>query len=185
MKRPQYGLRTLLIFIAAGVVLCWAYWIGWPRWQIHREQMNFVTSLTQLKAGISTAKQPRLAWNKDHSEKQMDEDLLIHFYKLPNAMYCVCYKLPRVLGVRVDEIRSVSVKVFQLPPPPENYQPKTYRGRLPQTFFVGPISIQKQISEGAFMGDFLTAITDGQTEINDFPCELIYSDPPAPTQPPR
>ena len=48
----RFSLATLLSIVAVGAAASWLYFIGWPSWQLHREQADFEESAKQLKAGM-------------------------------------------------------------------------------------------------------------------------------------
>ena len=188
--RPRFSLRTLLIVVALAAVTSWAYWIGWPwwqlqreRWQIQGEQEMFEACIKDLKAGLPWSKQGGIAWNRvtTHfmSSDPQDNTLLIDRSKWPNAIYCICYTVPYGKDPNVSNIPCASVRVFRIPPAPPDYKAKTYKGDNPSEFLSSFHATRDDWAEAAYMGDFVTAITIGRNAIDDFKYELIYADPPA------
>ena len=54
-RRFRFGLRTLLAVVTLAAVGSWAYWIGWPSWQMYQEQCRFEEAVKHLHIGNTTA----------------------------------------------------------------------------------------------------------------------------------
>src|SRR5690349_14291309 len=52
-RRPKFSLRTLLLLITVGTIVCWGYFIGLPKWKLHLEQQRFIDAIQQLKTGMT------------------------------------------------------------------------------------------------------------------------------------
>jgi len=176
----RFSLRTLLILVTLCAVACWAYWIGWPWWQIQREQARFVASVKNLKAGVTYSHPP---WNMVESGshcKVIATDVAVandavppssaRIYIWPNAVYLIrCIAEDWKSGgvpPQVGAARSpcIKIEVFKSFPPPPDYRSKW-----------GADYSAKYGCES----DLAAIVMEGKPNDNGFKYELIYADPPS------
>ncbi len=182
MKLPRFSLRTLFVLIALGTFAAWAFWIGWPRWQLHREQMRFEEAAKEIRPGVSIRERPPLPWG--HVIQTFDDPddqgnvIVLERYDWPNVTYFICYTLPFDENNSVEENKTpfTKVRVYKFSTLQRGYQPKTARGKRHQLAIAKRNPSTEELAQAAFIGDFFTYAID-PTSVSDFPCELIYSDP--------
>lgn len=119
--RPRFTLRTLLLIVAAAAVLCWAYWVGWPRWQVYRLE----SALRQLKAGVTANEVMQLRTGGRKTtfiyDKTQTGMVGLTDFVLPNWICCVYYRFPNKGSGPMASWRSASIKVLRLPRVPSDY----------------------------------------------------------------
>lgn len=142
MKWPRFRLRTLLVAVTACAVLVWAYVVGWPWWQLYREQATFEESLKQLRAGITQDAGSDLVRHETCFHRMMatestpaGESVVFGVYSWDNACYCICYVLSRSSG-QVTRIPTRRIEVYRLPPVPRDYKSPNIVGGHPATNYV-------------------------------------------------
>lgn len=180
MKRFRFSLRTLLIVVTLSAVSFWAYWFGWPRWQMYREQVRFEESVRQLKVGMTDEEASRLIrWPKKVTTSTIASDkkgrpIIMAKYDWPNVIYCVYYVCPGDGGPH--RVPCTSVEVFRLPPVPRGYEPRTKAGRWYVTHTMRPLK-PAEIPTAAYFSDFLEVISGDRKDNHGIEYELIYADP--------
>ena len=99
-RRFRFGLRTLLAVVTLAAVASWGYWIGWPWWLVHREQMKFEESVGQIKIGMTPSAASKLVdWKSRITTNSVAFDsqhnpIELTKYVWPNAIYCIYYEVP-------------------------------------------------------------------------------------------
>jgi hypothetical protein len=175
-RRFRFGLRTLLIVVTLAAVGSWAYWIGWPWWQIYHERVQFEAAARQLKAGISTG--AAIASLPTHKPLTMYAETQGHAvaltdYTFRESIYCIYYAFrPGPQSGAMQKWACDSLEVFRLPRMPNNFQLNSKNRSLWQ-FGNSPLN------EEQYCAAFLTFISGDRKENPGFQYELIYADPPA------
>ena len=155
-RRFRFGLRTLLAVVTLAAVASWGYWVGWPWWKLHKEQMQFEHLARRLKANVSDnqvwdqlAANPlyRVWWNS--VDQQESERYYVVPYKWPNAVYFVSSIKLKSNG------KWVGHDVYRL------------------TAFSNEQAFRDAV------GRLVRCLDRGQTGNAGIDYELIYSDPPA------
>jgi hypothetical protein len=151
--------------------MCWANWIGWPRWQLYRDQVQFEQSLKRIRRGDLIYEMWGLLAQPERGIRGIASDVQGNpvgwiQYDWPNAVYFIYCPLARRAGGHPDYDLSLSVEVFRLPPVPRGYAPHTARGRnaLPDLTF-------------AYTRDFLEFIGSNRNRNPGFEYQLIHADP--------
>ncbi len=169
MWRPQFRLRSLLISVTVCAVLAWVGVVGWPWWQLYREQAVFEESLKQLRAGTTQRSGGRLVRHETPFTKSMGggstptgEYVLSSVYSWENACYCICYVLSRQPAGDPLRIPTSRIEVYRLPPVPPNYESPNLAGGFPATNYVR---------------DSLPKMFGGRQGKSGEEVVLIYSDP--------
>jgi hypothetical protein len=123
----QFRMRTLLVFVLVGGVLCWGYWIGWPWWVAYRQRSAFESAVKLLKAGgaISTVSR-RLSPSGDipiaFPPPKQGHEFAMSSFELPGATYCVLFTLEH--ETETVSFTCTQLKVYRLPPMPPGYKRK-------------------------------------------------------------
>jgi len=183
-RRFRFGLRTFLAVVTLAAVGSWAYWVGWPWWLVHREQMQFEESVHQIKAGMTPTAASKLVSCKSRittSTVAFDwqhNPIGLERYVWPNAIYCIFYVVPAPKDGTPSNGACSSVEVFRLPPVPAAYQARTAGGRRSITRTLPPLK-PDDIPMYGYIADFLEIISGDRKNNYGFQYELIYSDPPA------
>src|SRR5215831_2879245 len=136
----RFRLRSLLLIVGLFALACWAYWIGWPWWQLHLEQADFEASIRQIKAGSSQEAARKLVRSKtavkiivEPGENAAGELVSYEVYCWKNAYYCICYVPGTVVSQDAYSVPCRRIEVYRLSPPPPDY-------RSPEGFADGPIA---------------------------------------------
>jgi hypothetical protein len=184
----RFSLRTLLIFVAGIGAICWAYWVGWPWWQIQRErreiqreQARFVESLENLKAGMSILQAKTIPQYSEYShckvlwmdlgERDALQPCSVGLYIWPDAFYLVhCVPTWKSGASQFDDTRKcLRIEVFKSPAVPPDYRSRggadfrSKYGREP---------------EYSYESDLLDIVLHGTPNETGIKYELIYADPP-------
>src|SRR5262245_60365163 len=95
--RPRFGLGTLFLVTAASALACWGYWIGWPWWTSYREQVQWIETAKQIKAGMTfreAVEKSGEARTGHYSDSRFDFGLpyrQANSLDWPGVEYCICY----------------------------------------------------------------------------------------------
>ncbi|MBL9162078.1 MAG: hypothetical protein JNL18_04970 [Planctomycetaceae bacterium] len=188
-RRFSFSLRFILVLFTVAAVAMWGYWYGWDLWRWHVDQREFVAAATQLTQGrlISDYWRPKFKhfhppWWGDGRRHDAKGHVTGHYsIRWPNAQFIVFWKY--------EGSYASSVEVFQLPPAPVGYLPKTESskrataehekrsGMLPPD-----ISLEKYLEANppgdmAYRLDFLEFLRGDRKDNLGFDYKLIHSDP--------
>lgn len=129
-RRLRFSLRGLLLLLTVAAVGSWVYWDGWARWEMRREQQQFVAQAKELRRGgsirdywrpqLARRGPPFVSESGGHDAKGRYKRYLA--CRWPNALYVVFWQF--------KDSRCTSVEVFCLAPAPKNYKSQTLRSRL-------------------------------------------------------
>jgi hypothetical protein len=192
MKQFRFSLRTLILAITAGAVLCWAYWFGWPWWK-NREYRLFLESAKTLKVGMTEEQASQLIQGVDRSRVfnsimySSPESITPHkptktvFYVWDDRIYCVYYMADYRAGGGLGSLFDWtspcdSIEVFRLAPRPVNYQnaPNPRRGEIITR--PPPPYRNEDVIYCYYLQDFAVFISGDRKNNSGFEYELIYSD---------
>jgi hypothetical protein len=181
-RRFRFGLRTLLVVVTLSAVGSWAYWIGWPWWQIRREQLRPEGFVRRIHVGMSyddIFKPPGLPSGTNgssftlHGRRQF---IVWLQYSWPNSMYVFCVRFP-IKGPGLDLGPCDGVELFALAPPPPNYHIRSENGGE----YIEPLGEESArfLFDNPYIYDFLDFVLGDDKNNPGFEYELIYSDPSA------
>ncbi len=92
-RRFRFGLRTLLVVVTLAAVASWGYWVAWPWWQAHREQVDFETAVQKLqRSDVDLSVLP-----KNQNDMMQSIFRLPNYYEVgkfirTNASFCIVLK---------------------------------------------------------------------------------------------
>ena len=163
-RRLRFSLRGLLLLLTGAAVGSWVYWDGWARWELRREQQQFVAQAKELKRGGSIRDywlpypphhgRPFVSQRGVHNAKGHYKRYLA--CRWPNALYVVFWQF--------RDSRCTSVEVFCLPPAPKKYEPQTLRSR---------IAVKQQAAYLAAVGPWQRGVRPPDMSVDD-PNHLAY-----------
>jgi hypothetical protein len=187
----RFSLRGLLLLLTVAAVGSWVYWDGWARWELRREQQQFVAQAKELKRGgsirdywrpqLARRGPPFISDRGGHDAKGRYKRYLA--CRWPNALYVVFWQF--------KDSRCTSVEVFCLPPASKDYKPQTLRSRIAvkqQAAYLatpGPWRVRPpdmSIDEPhhlAYKLDFVEMISGDRNDDLGFEYVLIHADPAA------
>jgi hypothetical protein len=153
----RFSLRTLLIVVAAAAMASWGYWVGWPWWSLHREQMFFETEVQKLKVGKAQLYQvlPDEQNARRTYSRLREYNASMDTYLWPNAAYYIIqhYDYEGTDGWDAVASKIDRIEVFRLPASPRT-------------------DLHDQSHE-----EFFRMICSDRKNTKGFQYELIYSDP--------
>jgi hypothetical protein len=168
--RFRFSLKLLFLVFTAVAAMCWALWIGWPRWQIYREKVTFEESIKRIRRGDLIHDMWGLLGQHERGIRGTAADAQGRpvgwiQYDWPNAVYFLYCPLQLRAGGNPDYDLTERVEVFRLAPAPRGYEPHTARGQnaLPDRNF-------------AYTRDFLEFIAGDRQQNPGFEYELIHAD---------
>jgi hypothetical protein len=185
----RFSLRTLLVVVTLAALGSWAYWIGWPWWLIHREQMKAESAAKQLKPGMTLDEAGKIlnascgGLRVMHYQTACEDSGkgyaichgAVHF-ETSNADYIAFFEYERGHADLPNAVFK-TVEVFRLPTVPTNYQPRTARGRSSLDQY--PPGHPADSPLDMYMEDFFVFLSGDRKTNPGVQYELIYSDPPA------
>jgi len=169
----QFRLRTLFVLVAVGALLCWGYWIGWPWFVSYREQLMWMDSAVQVRAGMTfreAVEKSGEAKTGHYSDSRFNYGLpyrQANFLDWPGVEYCICYTRDLTWG---PDLPLERIEIFRLSLPVAWYAHFHKKSRGPEdSVRYAPAADHEAFADFVF-GD----------RKNDpgFKYELIYSDPP-------
>jgi hypothetical protein len=167
----QFSLKILFLVITVAALSCWGYWVARPRWQMHRDQMQFEEAVKRLKSSGLMYDMWGTIGRHERGIRGLSYDAKGNpvgwiQYDWSNAVYLIYCPLQLRAGGNPDYDLCLSVEVFRLPPTPRGYMPGTPRGRqaLPDHAY-------------AYTRDFFEFIAGSRANNPGFKYELIHADP--------
>jgi hypothetical protein len=187
----RFSLRGLLVLLTVAAIGSWVYWDGWARWELRRQQQDFVAQAMDLRRGglISHDWRPQLTrYGPPFVSEKGGQDAKGRYKRYlasrwPSALYVVFWQY--------KDSRCTSVEVFCLPPAPKDYKPRTLRSRLAvkqQAAYLATAGRwQREVpppdmsvdapNQLAYKLDFVEMISGDRLDRQGFGYELIHVDP--------
>jgi hypothetical protein len=178
--RIRFSLRSLLVAFTVVAVLAWFYWTGRFMWQ----QAELEHSVKQLQCGqtfedaVMVSGQNHVAMLSATGGPQGELYGWIRF-QWPNVTYLLLAGLNKSVDGTLDSCEITSIRVYRIPPAPQDYLPQTARGRQAVTDSSRNGESKDEVRRHAYWNDFLAILVGESPDTPGFQYELIHADPPA------
>jgi len=177
----RFSLRGLLAAFAAAAVLAWIYWIGldlWAQVQLERSVKLIKRGDTFGDALLATGRHNKGAVISAARNRLGTEYGWIRF-EWPNAIYFLIGTLEPSPDGPLDSRKLSAVKVYCFPATPQDYSPKTERGRTEVNFAAIHAlhgGLKDPAPNIAYWFDSIEMLIGDSSEGLDLQYELIHSD---------